>query len=150
MATNDVQVFNSFAEAIGDGRIDLDTDTLKLGIVDDTLTPAADSTAHTWSDYSANEVVTTGGYTTDGETLASVTWGATGTANISYLDAANVTLTQDGSGFTDGRWGIIYSTANDECIAFVDTGTISEQAGDITFAWNALGILKHTVNDTFT
>ena len=41
MATNDVQVFNSLPEAIGDGRIDLDNDTLKLAIITSAITPTA-------------------------------------------------------------------------------------------------------------
>ena len=125
MATGDVQVFNAFAESIADGRIDLDTDTLKLAIIDSVITPTA----------------------------ADATWELA--ANVATLGADNVVIAQDGSGFTDGRWGIIYSetATNNDAIAFVDFGAaVSEQAGQITIDWNGVGndILTMTVNDTFT
>ena len=158
MATGDVQVFNAFAESIADGRIDLDTDTLKLAIIDSVITPTAADATPAWDvtsgvDYDGNEVSTAGGYTANGETLANVTWELA--ANVATLGADNVVIAQDGSGFTDGRWGIIYSetATNNDAIAFVDFGAaVSEQAGQITIDWNGVGndILTMTVNDTFT
>ncbi len=64
------------------------------------------------------------------------------------LDGDNVSLSQDGSGFTDAYWGIIYSdtSATDRAIAYVDLGgPVSEQAGPVAVNWNASGILTVTV-----
>jgi hypothetical protein len=157
MATGEVQVFNAFAESIGDGRIDMDTDTLKLAIIDAVITPTAADATPAWgatSDqrYDSNEVSSAGSYTANGETLGSVTW--IEAAGVCTLVAANEVIAQDAGGFTDGTWGIIYSdtAANKDAIAFVDMGgPVSQVAGAITFDWFETGrILTVTVNDTFT
>ena len=150
MARGDLTLFEEFVDTLGQGDHQLDTDTLKLGLVDDTLAPTAADATPTWSDYSANEVSTAGGYTADGETLtfAGVTrWSeASGTAT---LDADDVSLSQDGSGFTDAYYAILYNDdhASDAAIGFVDLGgPVSEQDGPVTIAWNASGILTVAVS----
>jgi hypothetical protein len=147
MARGDLTLFEEFADNIGKEIHNFASDTLKLGIVDDTITPTAADATPTWSDYSANEVSTAGGYTADGETLASVTY--TETDGVATLDAANVSLAQNGSGFTDAYWGILYnsSAAGGNAIGFVDLGgPVSEQAGPAAINWNASGILTVTVS----
>ena len=157
MATGEVQVFNAFAESIGDGRIDLDTDTnIKLALIDAVITPTAADATPAWGatsgvDYDGNEVSAAGSYTAGGEVLGSITWGET--AGVCKFDAADEVISQDAAGFTDARWGIIYDddATNNDAIAFVDLGAaVSQVAGDITFTWNAGGIFTVTVNDTFT
>jgi hypothetical protein len=149
MATGDVTVFEEFVDQIGEEQHNFDSDTLKLGIIDDTTPPTAADASPTWSDYSGNEVGTGGGYTANGETLANVSWTeADGTAT---LDADDVSLSQDGSGFTDGAYGILYNDTNgtDMAIAFVELdagGGLDETAGDITISWNASGILTIAVS----
>jgi len=147
MARGDLTLFEEFADNIGKEIHNFASDTLKLGIVDDTITPTAADATPTWSDYSANEESTAGGYTADGETLASVTY--TETDGVATLDAANVSLAQNGSGFTDAYWGILYnsSAAGGNAIGFVDLGgPVSEQAGPAAINWNASGILTVTVS----
>jgi len=147
MARGDLTTFEEYAKQIGDGEHDFQTDTLKLGIVDSTITPAAGDTTPTWTDYSANEVSTAGGYTAGGETLTSVTY--TEAAGVATLDAADVVISQNASGFTDGYWGILYNDTNgtDMAVCFVDLGgPVSEVDGDITISWNASGIQTVTVS----
>lgn len=147
MATGTVTVFQEFADQLGKEIHNFSSDTLKIGLVDNTLTPTAGDATPTWSDYSANEVSTAGGYTANGETLASVTWSEA--AGVATLDAANISLDQNGSGFTDAYWGIIYndSAASDDAIAFVELGgPVSEQSGPVAINWNASGILTVTVS----
>ena len=149
MARGDFTVFEEFADQLGEGRHDFDADTIKLGLVDDTLTPLA-SAAAVWGTYSANEVSTAGGYTSGGETLSGVTWEeADGVATLDDTD--NISLSQDGSGFTDAYWGILYNDSDtdgpDAAIGFLELGgPVSEQAGPITITWNASGILTVTVS----
>jgi hypothetical protein len=146
MATGDVTIFEEFADYLGMKLIDFDNDTIKVGLVDDTLTPLANIATPTWGDFSANEVGTGGNYTANGETLASVTW--VEADGVATLDAANISLAQDGSGFTDAYWGIIYSdtAAADQAIAFIELGgPVSEVAGPVAINWNASGILTITV-----
>ena len=147
MATGTVTVFQEFADQLGKEIHNFSSDTLKIGLIDNTLTPTAGDATPTWSDYSANEVSTTGGYTANGETLASVTWNEA--AGVATLDAANISLEQNGSGFTNAYWGIIYndSAASDDAIAFVELGgPVSEQSGPVAINWNASGILTVTVS----
>lgn len=147
MARNDLTVFEEFSKQIGDGEHDFQTDVLKLGIVDSTITPTAGDTTPTWSDYSTNEVATGGGYVADGLTLASVTYTETG--GVATLDAADISIVQNASGFVDGYWCIIYNDTNatDTAICFLDLGgPVSEVAGPITIAWNVSGIATVTVS----
>jgi len=147
MARGDLTVFEEFAEQIGEEQHNFASDVLKLGIVDNTLTPLANIATPTWSDYSANEVSTAGNYTANGETVGSITF--TEAAGVATLDGADVVISQDGSGFTDAYWAILYNDTNgtDMAIAFVELdGPVSEQDGDVTISWNASGILTVTVS----
>jgi len=147
MARGDLTVFEEFADQLGEEKHNFASDTLKLGLIDNTTAPTASDATPTWSDYSGNEVATTGGYTANGETLASVTW--TEASGVATLDADNVSLAQDGSGFTDAYWAIIYNDteATDMAIAFIELdGPVSEQAGPVNVNFNASGILTVTVS----
>ena len=147
MATGDVTIFQEVSEMIGESVFNFASDTLKLGLIDNTTAPTAADATPRWSDYSANEVSAAGGYTANGITLTSVTY--TEAAGVATLDAANVSLTQNGSGFTDAYWGIIYddTATNDEAIGFVELGgPVSEQAGPVAINWNASGIMTVTVS----
>ena len=147
MATGDVTIFEEVAEMIGEETFNFESDTLKLGLIDNTTPPTAADATPRWADYSGNEVSTAGGYTANGETLASVTY--TEADGVATLDADNVSLSQDGSGFTDAYWGIIYddTATNDEAIGFVELGgPVSEQAGPVAINWNASGIMTVTVS----
>jgi hypothetical protein len=147
MARGDFTVFEEFAAQLGSENHSLNNDdTLKLGIIDDTVTPTAADTSPTWSDYSANEVSTAGNYTADGETLTTVSY--TEVDGVATLDADNVVISQDGSGFTDAAFAILYNSTNASgmAIGFLDLGgPVSEQDGDVTIAWNASGILTVAV-----
>lgn len=148
MARGDFTVFEEFALQLGQELHTLASDTLKLGLVDDTLTPTAADATPAWGDYSANEVATTGGYVADGITLTGVTFTEAG--GVATLDdTGNISLAQDGSGFTDAYWGILYnsSAAGSQAIGFLDLGgPVSEQAGPVNINWNASGILTITVS----
>jgi len=76
-------------------------------------------------------------YTAGGPTLSTVTW--TLVSGVPTLQAANVVVNQDASGFTDARWGIIYNStdANKRAIAYIDLGSArSIQAGSLTLDWS--------------
>ena len=84
------------------GVINLKTDTIKLALVASTYTPDLD--AHTiWGDVSANEVASGDGYTTGGETLASVTLTRSGA--LVTFDAADITWSNLTKTF---RYGVLY------------------------------------------
>lgn len=123
MAKGDITIFEGFELDKGTGVHDLSSDTLKVALIDSTVTPTAADLTPTWSDYSANEVSGTN-YTAGGETIGSVTW--TIVANKPTLAGADVGWTIHASGPSDARWGIIYNdtAGSKNAIGFVDLGGV--------------------------
>ena len=159
MAQGTLALFDEFAESIGDGRIDLDTDTFKIAFVTlqvgGTPTIAKTDAVPTWgaggtTNLNTDEVAAGGGYTAEGDALASVTWGQT--AGVSTFDAANNVWTSAASGDPATiKTAVIYSdtAANKDCIGFIDmtvdgTTAISLLSGDITVSYGATGIFTVT------
>ena len=64
-------IYNSFPLYLGDGTIDLDSDTLKISLHTSSYTPDAGHSSYTDLD---NEVANGSGYTTGGKALTTVTW----------------------------------------------------------------------------
>jgi len=147
MAAGDLTLFEEFSGQLGLGIHDLNSDTLKLGLVDDTLTPLANVESPTWATYSDNEVAVTGNYTEDGETVANTAYSEAD--GVGTLAGDDVVIAQDAdNGFQNAYWGILYnaSSGSDEAIAFIDLGgPVSERSGEVTIAWNESGILTTTV-----
>jgi len=152
MARGDLTVFNDFTISIGEKKIDLETDTIKLALIDNTVTPLVTTANPTWEvgssqDFDANEVSTAGGYTAGGETISGPELELSGAVATFDDDDSDLSLAQNGSGFTDAYWAIIYSdTATlKNAIAFIElNGPVSEQAGPININFNASGILTIT------
>ncbi len=159
MAQGTLALFDEFAESVGDGRIDLDTDTFKIAFV--TLqvggTPSIAKTdavpcwgAGGTTNLDTSEVAAGGGYTAEGEALTSVTWSQT--SGVATFDAADVTWTSSASGDPATiKTAVIYSdtAANKDCVGFIDmtadgTTAISLLSGDITVAFGAGGIFTLT------
>ena len=148
MARGDLIVFEEYSLQLGNAGHNFQSDVIKAGIVDATITPTAADGTPTWTDYSANEVSAAGGYVAGGLILANVTY--TEVDGVSTLDADNIALIQDAGGFTDGFWVIIFNDTNptDMAISFVELdGPVSEVAGPIAINWNVGGIATTTVNN---
>ena len=153
MATEDFVLFNELAVSLAEKKINLETDTIMLALIDDTITPTANDSNPQWGagsgvDYDANEVSTAGGYPAGGLECANPSLVRSG--DTSTFDADNpATLSKNASGFTDAYWGILYSdtATNKECIGYLELGgPVSEQAGPITISWNGSGIATITMN----
>lgn len=156
MAAGDITWFRQALLDLGKKVHDLSADTLKLGIVKSAANSGIDPTATTadprWgaggtTNLSSSQVATGGTSYTGPQTLGSVTW--TLVSNEPFLRAAVVSLAQDASGFTNGRWGIIYNdtAAGKQALAFVDLGgDKSLAAGGLSIDWNGASndILKIT------
>jgi len=111
--------YDSFAEAIGDGTIDLDSDILKMALFTDTYVP----NVATDTQYSGltGEVAGGNGYTATGKTLPNVTLDRS--ANVATLDADSVQWDATGSGFTF-RYAVLYSgVAGNNLIGYLDFGS---------------------------
>lgn len=135
MATGDLTVFEEFANDLGEKVHNLDSDTLKFGIINNTSAPTAADATPAWGDYSANQIGTGGGYTAP-VTLTS-SWAEAG--GVGTLQCNSFTISQNASGQGSvTAWGIIYNdtAASDQAIAFVELGTIDITAGDLVVKFN--------------
>lgn len=139
MARGDITIFEEFALDSHSEKHQLVTDTLKLMIVDNTLTPLASIATPTKADFVANEVSGTN-YPAGGLTLSATTAQYSEAAGVGTLYSDQLSMSQHASGPTDMRWGILYNDteAGDAAIAFVDLGAIiSLVNGDVTFKFNS-------------
>lgn len=147
MAIGDITLFQQFFEDVGLKVHELNADVVKGGIIDSVVTPTAADATPAWGassgvDYDGNQVTTGTSYLTGGPDLEN---SFSQTAGVATLDATDETVAQDGSGFTDGRWMILYNetATNNEAIGFLDFGSATSiQTGDLDITWNANGIAR--------
>lgn len=106
------------------GSVAWGTDTIKVSLHSSSLTPAQD-TQEFFSAVSSTELATSGGYTAGGATLASKTNNYTASSNTAWLDAADVSWTASGAGFTS-RYAIVRkdtgSAATSPVLGYIDFG----------------------------
>jgi len=148
MAAGDFKWFAQGLHDLGNKIHDLDADDFRMGIITSATTPAVNTAAPHWAgtgttNMSTNQVVTTGTSYTAPLVLASEAWALTATG--AAMDVADITLAQDASGFTNGRWGVVYNNtdANKRAIGYLDLGSDrSLVAGSVTITMNVSGILS--------
>jgi hypothetical protein len=142
MAVGDIKWFAQGLHDLGSKLHNIGSDALKLGLITSATTPTvATAVPHFGgtgtTNMATNQVAAGTSYTAGGPTLSSVTW--TVVSGVPTLRAAAVTVSQDATGFTAARWGIIYNntTAAKQCLAYVDLGSDrSIQAGSLTLDWS--------------
>ena len=133
--------YDSFLEFMGDNTIDMDACTTDFGF---TLHNAYTFNAgHSeFSDVSATELATAGGYTQQTTTLTSSTWGQTGGTVV--FDAANVSITATAGGIGPATDAIVDNdpSTNDKLVFDLDFGAAETAADGSSFQvnWNASGI----------
>lgn len=149
MATGTFKWFAQGLHDLGNKLHDLDTDDWRMGIVTTATVPAVNTAAPHWggtgtTNFAANQVGTATAYTGP-IVLGSETWtlSATGAA----MDCADITITQDAGGFSNGAYGIVYNNtdANKRAIGYIElsaAGSLSNVGGPITITMNAAGILS--------
>lgn len=153
MATGDIKWFPEALLNLGKKVHNLSSDTLKLGIVTTAIVPALNTADPHWggsgtTNFATSEVSTGGGYTGP-ITLSSVTW--TNVSNVPTLRAADVTIPQNASGFSNGAYGIIFNDtdANKRALGWIEVdsaGTLSIVSGSRTIDFQGAGtdVLKIT------
>lgn len=152
MAAGDMKWFAQGIHDIGNKIIDMDTDSIKFGLVTNVLVPTVALAAPCWgaggtNNMSTNQIATATSYTGP-ITLVSVTW--TKDATGAVWDAADpAALAQDAGGATNIAYVIFYSdtATNKNCIGYMELstgGTISLVSGALTITFNASGILRYT------
>ena len=148
MAAGDFKWFAQGLHDLGNKIHDLDADDFRMGIITTATTPAVNTAAPHWAgtgttNMSTNQVVTTGTSYTAPLVLTAEAWALTATG--AAMDVADITLAQDASGFTNGRWGVVYNNtdANKRAIGYLDLGSDrSLVTGSLTITMNASGILS--------
>ncbi|MBP6772729.1 MAG: hypothetical protein KA154_06980 [Gemmatimonadaceae bacterium] len=148
MAAGDIVFYDAFLVNVQEKVFNLETDTIKLGLVTSTYTPTATDAAPCWgaggtTNTSTNQVTPGGNYVTGGASVANPTVTLTGGAGV--FDGDDVSIAQHASNPTNARWGVLYSdtATNKECLGYVDLGTtIDLSAGAFSVTWNASGIMS--------
>ena len=136
MATGTLTLFEEFADNIGKGYHNLDTGTIKFGIVNNNTVPTAALATPTWGDFSAN-AITTGA--TNPITLTGTSYDETN--GDAVFIATSFTVSQNAGATASGTcWGIIYNdsdtTGPDAAIGFVELGTVDLVNGDLVVKFN--------------
>jgi len=115
----DFKYYPAFLSAVFDEKHSIKAagDTLKARLITSALDPADD----TWSDISADELTTAGGYTAGGVTCSVTSSGITGGTFSIVINSPS--WVGSGSGFTFRSLVLVNDTApNDELIGGVDFG----------------------------
>lgn len=149
MAAGDITLFHEYSDDLGLKIHNLNTDTIKLGVIKSAANggddPAAADADPRWgaggsTNFATAEVTPGGNYTTGGPDTVN-TWAES--AGTATLDGTDISIAQNASNPTNARWGILYNdtSAGKECIAFVDLGSDFDMTtGDLAINWNASGI----------
>lgn len=142
-----INFYDKFIEYVGDGGIDLDSDTFTIILMDSShaYTSTDTSLASLGGKPPTNELATGNGYTQDAETLGSVTWTESG--GTLTFDAADASWTASGGSIGPADDGVIYdesatTPAADLLMCSIDFDG-SQTAGDGTdfiVSFNASGI----------
>lgn len=125
----------------------LSSDTIKIALFTNALTPVQASNQYfDASPYTSNQVAAANGYSTGGNTLASVTLATSSLTTT--LDAADTSWTVTSTGFTY-RYAIIYDdspASSKPLVAYIDFGAdVTASAGTHTIVFDAAGIATVTV-----
>lgn len=112
MAAGTFTLYDGVAAYLGDGTIDLNTDTLNITLHTSTYTP---SQAHDAYEDLTNELATANGYTNGGAALTTVTYNQTG--GVATLDSDNQVWTASGGSIT-ARYAVIRSTTANKLVGY--------------------------------
>lgn len=136
-----INFYDEFILNIGQGDIDLDTDTFKIVLLNSSHVFTQANT--TLANITANQLATANGYTQDTKALTSVTW--TQSAGTATFDAADTSWTASGGSIAADDAAIYDDTATapvDALMCSIDFGG-TQTAGDGTnfvITYNASGI----------
>lgn len=147
MAAGTFTLYDSVAELIGDGTIDLDNDTFAVQLHTSSYTPSA---AHDELADLTNEHANANGYTTGGVTLTGVTWNRA--SGVATFDSNDAVWTASG-GSIIARYAILIdlTALNDKTIGYMlldaTPADVTATTGNtLTVATPATGWFQSTVN----
>ena len=126
-------IYNRFKANLMNKVVDLEADTIKVALYDNSHSFTATDTDYT----TTNELATAGGYTQAGATLAGKAVTEAATTKWDGTDLALTTAT-----FTAYHAVIYDSTAGNDLICSIDFGGAKTvAAGTFTIQWDASGII---------
>lgn len=148
MPAGDFIIFEQFYVDVCEGVHNLETDTIRMALVTNAVTPAAGDSdprfgAGGGTNYATPQVTAGGNYPAGGFTLANPS--VTLVSGSARFDADDVTAAQDASNPDNARWGILYNdtAAGKQAIGFLDLGAVSDlSAGPFSTTWSASGIAE--------
>lgn len=109
--------YDHFLESLGDGTLDMDTDTFKLALLDNTHIFNAANTV--FADVSGDEIAAGNGYVAGGNTLTTVTYAQT--AGVVKFDSDDIIFTASGGPIATSRFCALYdTTAANSLLALID------------------------------
>ncbi len=132
-------IYERFKANLMNKIVDLEADVIKVSLMDNVHTFVA--TENTWSQVSADELPTAGGYTVGGATLAGAAVTQAATTKFDGTDTAWASATF--SAYHAVLWDDTVGT--DDLICSFDFGGIKTvTAGTFTIQWHANGIITLT------
>ena len=149
MAQGDVVFFDQFLVDVLEKLHDLETDSFKLALTTDVVTPTATTSDPRWgagggTNLATNEVTPGGNYAAGGAACANPA--VTLTGGLAQFDTDDpASWAQNASNPTNARWGILYNDtdAGKRALGFLDLGSVFDMTtGPLTVAWNANGIAR--------
>ena len=115
MTADAMVMYPSFKEFFGDNTVDLDDGAFRFALLTSSYTPS--SSHETWNDLVSAEVANGNGYATHGVALTS-TWVRSG-SQVTF-DAANISWTGSGSGFSCRYGAIVHDADANGALATTD------------------------------
>lgn len=144
MAAGNFTVYTKAVQNLGDAAFNFPADTLVMALLTASYTPAVNTDA-LWSDVSAFEVATGGGYTAGGVVLAGVSWTIVAATNVLTCTAptwAAFTATFKYAVIVRRAGGALAGT--DKLLGYFDAnsggGSVTGGGGTLTVTPNAAGI----------
>lgn len=145
MAT--ISFYSKYRKAQVDGNpIDFDTDSIKIMVLKNTYTPNVSSTGHEFlADVNSTQVALATGYAGP---VSLANKAINYVANDPCLFADDITIAQDASGFTDGRYFVIFkdtgNAATSRLVGVIDAGAnVGNVAGPLVIDFDATnGIIR--------
>ncbi len=129
-------IYERFKANLMNKEVDLEADVIKVSLMDNVHTFV--STENTWSQVSADELPTAGGYTVGGATLAGAAVTQAATTTFDGTDTAWTSATF--SAYHAVLWDD--TVATDDLICSFDFGGVKTvTAGTFTIQWHANGII---------
>ena len=140
-----ITFYDQFLQSLGDGTMDMNTDTFNLALLTNAHVFSAADTV--FADVSADEIAAGNGYVAGGQALTGVTY--VQTAGVVKFDANDIIWTATGGPIATSRFAVLYDTNSvgsvNALLALIDMG-----ADQVLGIGDALTVRPDLANGLFT